>query len=39
MAMHIDKSGIDLATIYRPLNNQYLNKILEKIENIKKGDS
>ena len=21
MAMHIDKSGINLATIYRPLNN------------------
>jgi KDO2-lipid IV(A) lauroyltransferase len=26
MAMHIDKSGIDLAAIYRPLNNKYLNK-------------
>jgi len=44
MAMHIDKSGIDLATIYRPLNNQYLNKILEKIrikyicaKQVKKG--
>ena len=31
MAMHIDKSGINLATIYRPLNNIYLNKIMEKL--------
>jgi KDO2-lipid IV(A) lauroyltransferase len=25
MAMHIEKSGIDLAAIYRPLNNKFLN--------------
>jgi Kdo2-lipid IVA lauroyltransferase/acyltransferase len=46
MAMQIDKSGIDLATIYRPLNNKYLNKIMERIrkkyicnKQIKKGIS
>ena len=46
MAMQIDKSGIDLATIYRPLNNRYLNKIMERIrkkyickKQIKKGIS
>ena len=44
MAMHIDKSGIDLAAIYRPLNNKYLNPIMENIRKkyicknqIKKG--
>ena len=44
MAMHIDKSGIDLAAIYRPLNNKYLNKIMETIrrnyictKQVKKG--
>jgi len=44
MALHIDKSGIDLAAIYRPLNNKYLNKIIEKIrksyicnKQVKKG--
>ena len=44
MAMHIDKSGVNLAAIYRPLNNKYLNKIMEKIrkdyickKQIKKG--
>ena len=44
MAMHIDKSGIDLAAIYRPLNNKYLNTIMEKIrrnyicnKQVKKG--
>ncbi len=44
MAMHIEKSGIDLATIYRPLNNKFLNFIMEKIRKkyicknqIKKG--
>jgi KDO2-lipid IV(A) lauroyltransferase len=44
MAMHIDKSGVDLATIYRPLNNIYLNKIMEKLrkkyicaKQVKKG--
>ena len=30
MAMQIEKSGIDLATIYRPLNNPYLNKTMEE---------
>ena len=44
MAMEIEKSGISLAAIYRPLNNIFLNKVMEKIrkdyicENqIKKG--
>ena len=31
LAMTIEKSGIDLAAIYRPLNNIFLNKIMEKI--------
>jgi len=31
MAMHIEKSGIDLAALYRPLNNKYLNPIMENI--------
>ena len=31
MAMHIEKSGIKLSAIYRPLNNKYLNKIMETI--------
>ena len=31
MAMQIEKSGINLAAIYRPLNNIFLNKIMEKI--------
>ena len=31
MAMQIEKSGIKLATIYRPLNNIFLNYIMEKI--------
>ena len=46
MAMHIEKSGIDLAAIYRPLNNKFLNFIMEKIRKkyicqnqIKKGIS
>jgi len=44
MAMHIEKSGIKLSTIYRPLNNIFLNKIMERIRKkyickyqIKKG--
>ena len=44
MAMQIDKVGIDLAPIYRPLNNVFLNKVTEKIRTdnicknqIKKG--
>jgi len=46
MAMQIEKSGINLAAIYRPLNNVFLNKIMEKIRKkhicknqIKKGRS
>ena len=31
MAMQIEKSGINLAAIYRPLNNKFLNFIMEKI--------
>ena len=44
MAMQIEKSGVDCAAIYRPLNNPYLNNIMEKIrkrdickKQIKKG--
>ena len=46
MAMHIEKSGINLAAIYRPLNNIFLNFVMEKIRKkyicknqIKKGIS
>ena len=46
MAMQIEKSGIDLVAIYRPLNNIFLNQIMEKIrinyicrKQIKKGKS
>ena len=46
MAMHIEKSGINLATIYRPLNNKFLNLVMERIRKkyicknqIKKGIS
>ena len=46
MALQIEKSGIDLCAIYRPLNNVFLNKTMEEIrENficknqIKKGRS
>jgi len=46
MAMHLEKSGINLATVYRPLNNKFLNFIMEKIRKkyicknqIKKGIS
>jgi KDO2-lipid IV(A) lauroyltransferase len=31
MAMIIEKNGIDLSAIYRPLNNIFLNKVMEKI--------
>ncbi len=31
MAMQIEKSGINLSAIYRPLNNIFLNKIMENI--------
>ena len=44
MAMYIEKSGIDLAAVYRPLNNKFLNRIMERIRKkyicknqIKKG--
>ena len=39
MAMQIEKVGIELATIYRPLNNFLLNKTMEQIrtENICKN--
>ena len=46
MAMHLEKSGINLAAIYRPLNNLFLNPIMENIrkryickKQIKKGIS
>tara|TARA_Y100001970_G_scaffold132569_1_gene163585 strand:- start:6461 stop:7321 length:861 start_codon:yes stop_codon:yes gene_type:complete len=46
MAMQIEKSGISLAAIYRPLNNIFLNKTMEHIRTnyicknqIKKGRS
>jgi len=44
MAMQIEKLGIELSVIYRPLNNIFINKIMEKIRKkyicknqIKKG--
>ncbi|MDC0518338.1 lipid A biosynthesis acyltransferase, partial [Candidatus Pelagibacter sp.] len=44
MAMEIEKAGIDLCAIYRPLNNPFLNIIMEKLRKdyickyqIKKG--
>lgn len=46
MAMHIEKSGIQLSAIYRPLNNKFLNPLMEGIRTeyicknqIKKGSS
>ena len=46
MAMEIEKHGINVAAIYRPLNNIFLNKTMEKIrtnyickKQIKKGRS
>ena len=46
MAMQIEKRGINCAAIYRPLNNPYLNKVMEKMrrryickKQIKKGRS
>ena len=46
MAMEIEKGGINLAAIYRPLNNIYLNKVMENIrkkfickKQVKKGKS
>ena len=44
MAMIIEKNGINLSAIYRPLNNIFLNKVMERIRKnyicknqIKKG--
>ena len=44
MAMYLEKTGINLATIYRPLNNLFLNGFMERIRTkyickyqIKKG--
>ncbi len=44
MAMYLEKAGIKLSTIYRPLNNIFLNKIIENLREkyicksqIKKG--
>ena len=31
MAMHLEKSGLNLCAIYRPLNNIFINKIMERI--------
>ena len=31
MAMHLEKSGIKLSAIYRPLNNIFLNVMMERI--------
>ena len=46
MAMSLEKSGINLAAIYRPLNNFFMNKIMETLRKkyicknqIKKGRS
>ena len=46
MAMHLERSGINLAAVYRPLNNKFLNLIMERIRKkyicknqIKKGIS
>ena len=46
MAMYLEKSNINLAAVYRPLNNKFLNPIMERIRNkyickkqIKKGIS
>ena len=46
MAMHLEKSNINLAAVYRPLNNRFLNPVMERIrkkyickKQIKKGIS
>ena len=46
MAMQIEKSGVNLAAIYRPLNNKFINFVMERIRKkyicknqIKKGIS
>ena len=44
MALYLEKTGINLSAIYRPLNNFFLNKVMERIRKkyickiqIKKG--
>ena len=44
MAMSLEKEGINLAAVYRPLNNYFMNKIMEYLRKkyicknqIKKG--
>jgi Kdo2-lipid IVA lauroyltransferase/acyltransferase len=46
MAMHIERTGINLSAVYRPLNNMFLNPLMENIRKkyicknqIKKGIS
>ena len=46
MAMQLENSGLNVAAIYRPLNNIFLNKVMEKIrvnhickKQLKKGKS
>jgi Kdo2-lipid IVA lauroyltransferase/acyltransferase len=46
MAMHLEKSGLPLVALYRPLNNQFLNYVMERIRKkyicknqVKKGIS
>ena len=46
MAMQLENSGLNIAAVYRPLNNVFLNRIMEKIrlndickKQIKKGKS
>ena len=46
MAMEIEKTGIELAAVYRPLNNKFLNFVMERIRKkyicknqVKKGIS
>ena len=34
MAMQIENAGIELAAIYRPLNNFFLNNIMEEKEQM-----
>ena len=34
MAMIIEKNGVNLAALYRPLNNYFLNETMEILEKI-----
>ena len=34
MAMIIEREGVDLAAVYRPLNNKFLNIIMEYLRKI-----